>query len=150
MEPRDTKRASRWQYTKLSRNNNVYLHKINFRGNYFDMDGRLISPRPSYQKGSDRLPALSHVLNLIKDYYAPKGGLFLTGHWNRHHITEAKKLYENIHNAATQQQALDYLVAQRKQLMATGETNINGSLMRRLSYSIDTLVDSLPTHRRTR
>jgi hypothetical protein len=121
-----------------SKNNNVYLHSLNFRG--ITESPSFTYPDKYYQGSGD---SLAQATNLIKDYYAPKFGLFLTGHWNRHHEAEAKELYEQIRNL-DQNAALEHLWKKRISLINSKTCNLEGSFFKRISYATQTLMPSEP------
>jgi hypothetical protein len=79
------------------------------------------------------------VNTLIKDYYAPNGGWFLTGHWNRHHKEMAQALHQQILTGGTFDKTLSHLVEVRKQLLEMN-CNKSGSFFRRVNYAIELLV----------
>ena len=78
------------------------------------------------------------AIALLNDYANPRGGLFFSLHWNRHHVTTVRKTLSDLKaddmlkSGITAQLVLSTL---KKNLVAEGkDLKKTGSLFRRLSF----------------
>lgn len=138
-----------------------FIHQLNFPGTWSDekfvysisndqkfylcevvFQDKSWLPRPvfpyAYEKMLYENEAPTVIVgNLLRDYYAPAGGWFLSGHWNRHHKVLARELHQTIkdHPDST----LHQLLTAREQVLAAN-CNKDGSFFRRLSCAIHFMV----------
>jgi hypothetical protein len=126
------------KYSKMSADNNIYLEAIFFKGN------KLI-PRGDYpQSYYDFLKSTSSphsgVYSLIKDYAPPGLGLIMSGHWNRHHLSLAAQLAEQIYNYPAD--TLQHLVAARKKAVEKSAGSYC-SFLARIDCALDFMLPSV-------
>ncbi len=120
---------------------NYYLHSVKFRK---DHNYRLsfTARYPSKYSEVHDDGNVNVAATLLKDYFAPKHGLFLTGHWRRHHLEAAKALFNQI-QGLDRAAALNMLWDKRIELQKNN-SNLDGSFFRRISYAIEMLTPSEP------
>lgn len=81
---------------------------------------------------------ISGIRALFRDYAHPRFGLFISMHWNRHYTSLADVIVKEMPEKT--QDAYDYLMGWRNKLTASDQTNLAGSMMRRLDFAIGKLI----------
>jgi hypothetical protein len=127
----------------FSTSSKFYLHTLKFRNDH-NYSLYLTTGYPNKYRDIIDDGNVNAAACILKDYYAPKLGLFLTGHWNRKHKTKAKALYDQIQNLS-RSDTLKILWDKRNELSSAGfSCNLEGSFFRRISYAIEVLTPKEP------
>jgi len=141
-EGKISKTAEQHQTTPYS---NVIFHKLS----KFVVRCWSVSKCPTYYPRSylsiftgnnETSPLIYSIKILFNDYSHPKCGLFLTGHWNRHHTKLANTIVEGM--PADPREAHAYLLDKRENLINVSKNlNLDGSFMRRMNFALAKLCE---------
>jgi hypothetical protein len=101
------------------------------------------SDKASYRAFISEGHSPAAMAKLFHDYHSPRYGLFLTGHWNRHHHARAREIEARLSmEGLTNDQAVDYLWQAQTKLLDEKNVNQLGSLLRRIDFALYHLAEA--------